>query len=262
MMSYKKLLVTREDHIANLMLNHPENLNAMDLEMQEDLLKALLALSKDPEVRVIIISGAGRAFSSGGDIQAMRDSLEDDVYTIMKNWIRRMHFLEMQIRTVRKPVIASVQGVASGSGFNLALSCDLVLASEDARFSQTFVKLGLPSDGTYFLPRVVGLLKANELMFLGEEIDAAEALKWGIVNRVVPAGRLQEETLALARRLGSGPTEAIGHIKSLVNRSFYQSLDTHLQEECEAIAQTSLSQDFGEGVRAFLEKRDPNFQGR
>lgn len=260
-MAYKKILVEQDDFVVRLILNRPEYLNAMDLEMQEELLKALLALSKDPQVRVIVLKGAGRAFSSGGDIHVMKESLGQDVHRIMKNWIQRMHLLEMQVRTIRKPVIAGVHGAVSGSGFNLALSCDLVIAADNARFSQTFVRLGLTSDGTYFLPRVVGMLKATELMFLGEEIDAEEARSLGIVNRVVPLDQLEAETNALAHRLGSGPTEALGRIKSLVNKSFYQSLDKHLQEECELIAETANTKDFEEGVNAFLEKREPRFTG-
>ncbi|MBI4446998.1 MAG: enoyl-CoA hydratase/isomerase family protein [Acidobacteria bacterium] len=260
-MLYKKILHEQEGFIARLVLNRPETLNAMDLEMQEELLRALLAISKDPAIRVIVLKGAGRAFSSGGDIQAMKESLGADIYQIMKDWIQRMHLLEMQIRTIRKPVIASVHGIASGSAFNLALSCDLVIAAEDVRFAQSFVSLGLTSDGTYFLTRVVGTLKAAELMFLGEEIHAAEARQLGIVNRVVPLQELESETRRLAMRLGSGPTEALGRIKSLINKSFFQTLDKHLQEESELIAETARTRDFQEGVMAFLEKRAPQFKG-
>lgn len=261
-MPYNKILVEQDDFIVRLVLNRPETLNAMDLEMQEELLKALLGISKDPKVRVIVLKGAGRAFSSGGDIHVMKDSLRKDVYRIMKNWIQRMHLLEMQIRTIRKPVIAGVHGVASGSGFNIALSCDLVIAADNTRFSQSFVRLGLTSDGTFFLPRVVGILKATELMFLGDEIDALQAQTLGIVNKVVPLDKLEEETTQLAQRLGTGPTEALGRIKSLVNKSFYQTLDRHLQEECELIAETANTRDFEEGVTAFLEKREPRFKGQ
>ncbi|MBI3940987.1 MAG: enoyl-CoA hydratase/isomerase family protein [Acidobacteria bacterium] len=261
-MAYRKIQVERSDFIVRLVLNSPENLNAVDLEMQEELLKELLAISKDASVRVIILKGAGRAFSSGGDIHVMRESLDKDVYGIMKNWIQRAHLLEMQIRTIRKPVIASVHGVASGIGFNLALCSDLVVAAENARFSQSFIRLGLPADGTYFLPRVVGTLKATELMFLGEEIDARQALSLGLVNRLVPWEELEEETTSLALRLGAGPTDALGRMKDLINKSFYQPLNQHLQEESEMIAESAKTGDFKEGILAFLEKREPRFQGK
>ncbi len=261
-MSYRKILLERDDFIARLILNYPENLNAMDLEMQEELLKALLSLSKDSAIRVIVLKGAGRTFTAGGDIHLMNESLGKDVYGVMKNWIQRMHLLELQMRTIRKPVIASVEGVASGIGFSLALSCDLVLAAENARFNQSIIRLGLTSEGTYFLPRVVGILKAAELMFLGEEIDAHQARDLGIVNWVVPTEKLEEETDRLARRLGNGPTDALGRIKALLNKSFSQSLNQHLQEECEMIAQSATGKNFEEGVKAFLEKREPKFQAK
>ena len=250
------------DQIATLALNRPDTLNAIDLQMLDEMLRALFEATKDSNVRVIIVRGNGRAFSSGGDIRVMEEMLRGDTEAFMRKWIDRVHLLEMQLRTISKPVIASIQGVASGQGFNLALACDLRIAAVGATFNQSWVHLGLTSEGTYFLPRLVGVGKATELFFTGDDISARDALKWGIVNRVVPDDRLEEETLAFARRMAAGPTEALGRIKLLINSSHKNLLDEHLSQETALIAETTRSEDFKEGVRAFLEKRKPNFKGR
>ena len=152
----------------------------------------------------------GELSSSGGDIKVIEQILKEDAYTFMRDWIRRVHLLEMQLRTIPKPVIASIQGVASGQGMNLALACDLRLAAESARFNQSFGRLGLTSEGTYFLPRLVGTGKATELFFTGETLTAADALSLGIVNRVVPDAELQAETARWASKDGSRPNRSAG----------------------------------------------------
>jgi 2-(1,2-epoxy-1,2-dihydrophenyl)acetyl-CoA isomerase len=210
---------------------------------------------------VIILRGEGRAFSSGGDIKVMENILDRDAYTFMRNWIKRVHLLEMQLRTIPKPVIASIRGVASGQGMNLALACDLRIASESASFNQSFVRLGLTSEGTYFLPRLVGVGKATELFFLGDTISATEALALGILNRVVADEQLETETQAWAERLAGGATEALGRTKLLINSGYKNQLDQHLAQESALIAETARTDDFHEAVKAFLEKRDPEFRG-
>jgi 2-(1,2-epoxy-1,2-dihydrophenyl)acetyl-CoA isomerase len=191
----------------------------------------------------------------------MENILDQDAYTFMRDWIKRVHLLEMQLRTIPKPVIASIQGVASGQGMNLALACDLRIASESASFNQSFVNLGLTSEGTYFLPRLVGVGKATELFFTGESVPAAEALALGIVNRVVPDAKLVDETMKWAQRMAQGPTEALGRTKLLINSGYRNQLDQHLAEESLLIAETARSEDFREAVKAFIEKRDPQFRG-
>ena len=247
--------------IATLTMNRPEYLNAINLEMLDEMLRALFSCTNNRDVRVIIIRGEGRAFSSGGDIKVMEHIIDQDAYTFMRDWIKRVHLLEMQLRTIPKPVIASIQGIASGQGMNLALACDLRIASESAAFNQSFTNLGLTSEGTYFLPRLVGVGKATELFFTGETIQAAEALSLGIVNRVVPEDRLVAETLAWAEKMAVGPTEALGRTKLLINSGYRNQLDQHLAQESELIAETAKSSDFREAVKAFIEKRDPRFHG-
>lgn len=259
---YKTIRFSLDRGIATLTLNRPENLNAIDLEMLDELLRAIFGCTNNSDARVIIVRGEGRAFSSGGDIKVMERMLDEDAYTFMRNWIHRVHLLEMQLRTIPKPVIASIHGIASGQGMNLALACDLRIASESASFNQSFVKLGLTSEGTYFLPRLVGVGKATELFFTGDTLTASEALSLGIVNRVVPDDKLEEETLRWAARMAGGPTEALGRTKLLINSGYRNQLDQHLAQECTLIAETARSSDFKEAVRAFLEKRDPDFRGK
>src|SRR5215468_8095987 len=185
-MDTKTIRFSIERGIATLTMNRPENLNAINLQMLDEMLRAIFGCTNNHEVRVVILRGEGRAFSSGGDIKVMENILDRDAYTFMRDWIKRVHLLEMQLRTIPKPVIASVHGIASGQGMNLALACDLRIAAESASFNESFVRLGLTSEGTYFLPRLVGVGKATELFFTGDALSAAEALQLGLVNRVVP----------------------------------------------------------------------------
>jgi len=260
-MEYKCIQFSVENQVGTLSMNRPENLNAINLEMLDEMLRAIFEATKDRDVRAIILKGNGRAFSSGGDIRVMEEMMTGDTETFMKNWITRVHLLEMQLRTIRKPVIASVHGVASGQGFNLALACDLRIASESASFNQSWVQLGLTSEGTYFLPRLVGVGKATEMFFSGDSISAGDAHRWGIINRVAPDDELEAETIAWATRMASGPTEALGRIKLLINSSHKNLLDVHLAQESELIAETTRTADFKEGVQAFLDKREPRFKG-
>ena len=260
-MDFKTIRFSLDRGIATLTMNRPEYLNAINLEMLDELLRAIFGCTNNREVRVIILRGEGRAFSSGGDIKVMEQMMDQDAYAFMQNWIHRVHLLEMQLRTIAKPVIASIQGVASGQGMNMALACDLRIASESASFNQSFVRLGLTSEGTYFLPRLVGVGKATELFFTGESIDAAQALSLGILNRVVPDDKLEEETMKWAERMAAGPTEALGRTKLLINSGYKNQLDQHLAQESALIAETARTGDFKEAVKAFIEKRDPHFHG-
>jgi 2-(1,2-epoxy-1,2-dihydrophenyl)acetyl-CoA isomerase len=260
-MDTKTIRYSIEHGSATLTMTRPENLNAINLEMLDEMLRAIFGCTNNRDVRVIILRGEGRAFSSGGDIKVMENILDRDAYTFMRDWIKRVHLLEMQLRTIPKPVIASIRGVASGQGMNLALACDLRIAAESASFTQSFVRLGLTSEGTYFLPRLVGVGKATELFFMGDTISAREALAIGILNRVVADDQLETETQAWADRLAGGATEALGRTKLLINSGYKNQLDQHLAEESALIAETARTEDFREAVKAFLEKRDPEFRG-
>ena len=223
-MTYKCLLYEVKDGIATLTLNRPERLNALGDTLREDLQDAVTRASDDPEVRVMIVTGAGKGFCSGGDVKAMSERKESGSgRPILEKVAPGRDRTVLAFRDSPKPVIAAVNGAAAGAGMNLALCCDMRLASTAAKFAQAFVRRGLHPDwgGTYFLPRVIGTAKAAELIFTGEVIDAQEALRLGIVSAVHPPEELMPAALALARKIADGPPIAI----RLAKRSIYHNLD-------------------------------------
>jgi len=264
-MTYKCLIYELKDGIATLTLNRPERLNALGDTLRDDLQDAVTRASEDPEVRVMIVTGAGKGFCSGGDVKAMSERKESGSgRPILEKVAPGRDRTVLALRDAPKPVIAAVNGAAAGAGFNLALCCDIRLASTAAKFSQAFVKRGLHPDwgGTYFLPRVVGTAKACELIFTGAIIDAEEALKLGIVSAVHQPEELMPAALALARRIADGPPIAI----RLAKRGIYHNLECDLRQalEYETFAQNICyeTEDAAEGIRAFVEKRAPSFRGR
>ncbi len=263
-MTYKCLQYDVQDRIATLTLNRPERLNALGDTLREDLYAAVTTSAADPNVGVLVITGAGRGFCSGGDVKSMnereqtgeRPSASDRFAPLRDRIILAM-------RDCPKPVIAAVNGAAAGAGMNLALACDMRIASSAAQFSQAFVKRGIAPDwgGSWLLPRVVGTAKACELIFTGETIDAAEALKLGIVNAVVAPDELMAETYKLARKIADGPPVAIALSKRAIHHN--QDVDLRAGLEFETFAQGLCreTEDSKEGVRAFMEKRAPVFRG-
>ena len=259
-----QILVSEDSGIVTITLNRPERLNAFIGHMRRDLGEAIEEAGSDPDVRVIVVTGAGRAFCAGGDVNFMAELVERNDSEEFARLLGAARRVILAVRHTPKPVIASINGPASGAGFNLALACDLRIASADATFSQSFVKIGFHPDwgGTYFLPRMVPSNIACELFFLGEPISAQQALDLHLVNRVVPAGQLEAETRALAERLRDGAAVSIAAAKQAVYASEQDTLDRMLQYEVDAQMRCFASADGHEGVRAFLEKRPPNFQGR
>jgi enoyl-CoA hydratase/carnithine racemase len=264
-MTYQCLLYDVKDGIATLTLNRPERLNALGDSLRDDLLDAVTRASADHEVRVMIVTGAGKGFCAGGDVKAMNEAKEDrrERPLIEKIAPSRDRTL-LAMRDAPQPIIAAVNGAAAGAGMNLALGCDIRIASTAAKFSQAFVRRGLHPDwgGTYFLPRVVGMAKACELIFTGDIIDAAEALRLGLVSQVVAPEALMPTANDLARKIATGPPIAV----RLAKRALYHSVDSDLRAalEFETFAQNvcSETEDAREGIRAFVEKRAPVFQGR
>jgi len=260
---YEHILSTESKSILTITLNRPDKLNAFIGHMRRDLAETLEHAGSDRSIRVVIITGAGRAFCAGGDIAFMAELMhrrDSEEFARILGAGRRVI---TAIRQMTKPVIASINGPASGAGCNLAFACDLRIAANTASFSQSFAKVGLHPDwgGTYFLPRLVTLNKACEMFFLGETIDAAEAARLGIVNQVVAPEELEAATLQLAERLRAAPPIALAAAKHAVYMSEKAELEEMLRYETEAQLRCFESDDGHEGVKAFLEKREPKFTG-
>ena len=261
-MNYNTIIVEKEEGVATVTLNRPDKLNALTPKMLEELEAATEELAHDNDVKVVVITGAGRAFCAGADLDHPIFNMTEpaDVKEVMQ----KFHQIPLNIRKIPKPVIASVNGAAVGAGCNYALACDIVIASETARLGEVFVNIGLHPDcgGTYHLPRLVGTAKACELLFTGKIIDAKEAERIGLVNQVVAADQLETVTKELALSLAKGPFLAI----SMMKTSIYQGLEMDLASVLEREAATQsiciLTDDCKEGISAFKEKRKPIFKGR
>ena len=260
---YEHLLISENEGILTITLNRPEKLNAFIGHMRRDLAEALEHAGSDRGVRVVVVTGAGRAFCAGGDVAFMAELMQRRDSEEFSRILGAGRRVILAIRQMTKPVIASINGPASGAGCNLALACDLRIASSAATFSQSFAKVGLHPDwgGTYFLPRLVTPNKACEMFFLGDSIDAAEAGRLGIVNQVVTPEELEAVTLQLAERLRGSPPIALAAAKHAVYMSQTAELEEMLRYETEVQLRCFESDDGHEGVQAFLERREPKFTG-
>jgi enoyl-CoA hydratase/carnithine racemase len=264
-MTYECLLYEVKDAIATLTLNRPERLNALGGTLRDDLFDAVTRAAADSDVRVIVLTGSGKGFCAGGDVKAMNEAKEGQRERPLLDKIAPLRDRTLlAMRDAPQPIVAAVNGAAAGAGMNLALACDIRIASSAAKFSQAFVKRGLHPDwgGTYFLPRTVGMAKACELIFTGAVIDAAEALRLGIVSQVVAPEELLPTVHGLARAIAAGPPIAI----RLAKRGLYRNAESDLRTalEYETFAQNACfeTEDAREGIRAFVDKRAPVFRGR
>jgi 2-(1,2-epoxy-1,2-dihydrophenyl)acetyl-CoA isomerase len=265
-MSYETVDLRIDNGVAEITLNRPERLNAWNAQFGDDLRAALLTDAADPAVRAVLVTGAGRGFSSGADLKEMLEqgSAGGQVPDVGDMLRKRYHPIIKGIRELPKPVVAAVNGPAVGIGCSLALACDLIWAAESAIFGLAFVNIGLVPDGgsTFLVPVAAGKARALEMALLGEPISAAQALDWGLVNRVVPDGDLLEEARALAARLAQGPTRSYANSKRALNNSFMRIMDEQLDLEADIQGEMVQTADFVEGVSAFVEKRDPRFTGK
>jgi 2-(1,2-epoxy-1,2-dihydrophenyl)acetyl-CoA isomerase len=254
--------------VATLTMNRPDARNALSLEMRSGMHEFLDKHEFDDSVRCVIIKGAGDHFMAGGDVksfaQMAKEQSPEELRTHFLHRIHDLHGFVSAMRRFPKPIIASVRGAAAGAGVSLAAACDLIIASEDAFFTLAYCHIGISPDGsaTYSLPRMVGVKKAMEMVLLGDRLDAEAMAAAGLVNKVVPAAALDEETAKLAGRLAKGPTRAYSHAKRLMYASINNQLEHQLQLEAEAFADCAGSEDFREGVSAFVEKRKAVFKGR
>jgi 2-(1,2-epoxy-1,2-dihydrophenyl)acetyl-CoA isomerase len=259
-----ELIVERDGNVEIITLNRPEVLNALTYGMVRGLGDLLEEAQFDDSVRAVVITGTGRAFSTGADLTG-KGSTREDAYKPLGMRITTFGYSRMitAMWSLEKPVIGAINGTAAGASCNFALSCDMIIAADTAKFIQVFVRRGLVADagGTYFLPRLVGLPKAKELMFLGEDLTAAKALEIGLIYKVVPAEKLMEESLELAQRLAKGPTRAIGMMKTMLNKSFESDILTALDREATLQGMATSTEDVVEGVTSFLAKRSPEFRG-
>lgn len=259
-MTYECLLYGVQDCIATITLNRPDVFNAFNDQQSYDLQDALKQVARDENVRVVVLTGAGKAFSSGQDLKAIATANNRDLSDSLE---KRYNPIIRAMRNLPKPIICKLNGVAAGAGCSLALACDLVVASSAASMIEVFVNVGLVLDSgsSFFLPRAVGSLKAFELSTLGSKVSAEEALQLGMVNKVVAPEELEATVAELAARYAAAPTKAVGLIKKMLNKSFSSTLNEMLDYEayCQKIAGNS--EDYREGITAFNEKRKPQFKG-
>jgi 2-(1,2-epoxy-1,2-dihydrophenyl)acetyl-CoA isomerase len=261
--SYATLIWERSGPVGRLTLNRPETLNAWTAEFGSELRSVIEGEASEESVRAVLITGAGRGFSSGADLKAGFEAAEDGRPDIRTELRDIYHPALAGLRRLPKPVLAAVNGPAVGIGCSLALACDLVMAGESAFFSLAFVNIGLMPDGgsTAFVPPAVGKARAFQMALLGERISAAQALAWGLINWVHPDDRLMDEASALAERLAAGPTRSYASAKQALNRFIYGDLDAQLELEAELQHALGRTSDFVEGAAAFVEKRPPAFTG-
>jgi 2-(1,2-epoxy-1,2-dihydrophenyl)acetyl-CoA isomerase len=253
-MDFETILFDKEGSVARIILNRPDAMNALNNRMREELVSAIDWVERDAELKVLVMTGKGKAFCAGGDVKGMGTQ---------ERPINPSQII-IRLANLEKPVISAVNGVAAGGGCNLALAGDIILASDQARFIQSFVRIGLIPDwgGMYFLPRLVGMAKAKELMFTGETIDAKEAERIGLVSRVIPMGEFETIVDSLAKKLAKGPPRSLSLIKKILNWGQQSDLKTVMELEYLAQGICRETEDHKEGLKAFKEKREPNFTGK
>jgi 2-(1,2-epoxy-1,2-dihydrophenyl)acetyl-CoA isomerase len=262
-MAYQALRYEVKDAIATLTLNRPDAYNALNLTLGRELFHATLEADEDPSVRCIVVTGAGKAFCAGGDVKDFAEA-GDRVGVVIKELTSYLHGAVSRLARTAKPVIMGVNGIAAGGGMSFALSGDLVVAAESAKFTMAYSRIAASPDGSssYFLPRLIGLRRALELHYTNRVLTAREALDWGLVNRVHPDAEFPGALAALARELAAGPTLAFGRAKLLFHQSTQESLETQMELEAQAIAASGHTEDFQAGVKAFAAKQPVSFRGR
>ena len=262
MSKYNLLDFKIDGGVATLILNRPDAANAFNLELATELNHAAIICQHNPNIRAVVLTGNGKLFSAGGDLSVMSEA-GDQVDAVLKQLTDQLHAAFSTLMRMRAPLIVAVNGSAAGIGLSLALIGDITIASEKASFTLAYTAAGLSPDGgaTYLLPKVIGIKRAREMMITNRKLTAAEALEWGMVNQVVAPEALLDETMTLAKSIAQGPTNAFGSVKSLVLSGFNESLESQMVLEVEALAKNAMSEDGQEGIKAFLHKHQPSFNG-
>ena len=263
-MNFEHILFTVEDGVATLSLNRPEQLNSFNTKMHNEVREALKHVRQNSAVRVLLLTGEGRGFCAGQDLSDRNVAPDSEMPDLGESIDKFYNPLIRSLRDLPVPVICAVNGVAAGAGANIPLACDLVLAARSASFIQAFCKIGLIPDsgGTWTLPRLIGTARAKALMLLGERLSAEQAEQWGLIYRAVDDEALRDEALKLARHLATQPTYGLSLIKRGLNASLNNSLDEQLELERDLQRLAGRSEDYREGVAAFMDKRTPVFKGR
>jgi 2-(1,2-epoxy-1,2-dihydrophenyl)acetyl-CoA isomerase len=261
-MSKKKVLMEKRDGIARITLNRPDESNPMDNEGIKLLFDYAIEIDEDPSIRAVLLTATGDFFSSGGDLKFFHENA-DRVAHLLKEGTTYLHAAQSRFARMAAPVVIAINGIAAGGGASLAFCGDIVLAAESASFTMGYTAAGLSPDGssTYYLPRLAGLRRAQELFLTNRRFSAAEAAEWGLVTRVVPDEKLMEEAEALVTKLAAGPTQAFGSVKALLADTFQNPIETQIELETRHIAANGKGHDGREGVAAFVAKRKPEFKG-
>jgi enoyl-CoA hydratase/carnithine racemase len=259
-----KVILKKENGIGVVILNDPEHRNILSVPMVEALEKYLDECNTDPEIRVVVLRGAGKAFSAGGNLNAMKERVDTGNAKAYGEGVGKLGKAAVKIRHLRKPVIASIHGAAAGGGLNLALACDFRVVAQETKLVFSFANIGLIPDlgGPLPLLRSIGVARTTELLMTGRMFSAAEALDWGLINEVVPLDQLEAATMRLAAKLAGGATVSYGYIKAMINQLAFHDLEAEIRNEAEYQAICAATADHKEGVYAFLEKRTPVFRGK
>lgn len=262
MADFQTLRFEQNDGIATITLNRPEAANGLNCAMGLELMQAAIACDENPAIRAVILTGEGKMFSAGGDLKEFA-SFGDEISIKLKELTTHLHAAVSRFSRMEKPLIVAVNGMAAGAGFSMAVCGDYVFSSQSAKYTMAYTAAGLSPDGSssYFLPRLIGMRKTQELMLTNRRLTAEEALEWGLVNEVVADDELADSAMEFAKTLANGPTKAYGQVKKLLLTSFDNSLETQMEFEARGIAAMAQTEDGKEGIASFLEKRKPSYKG-
>ena len=263
-MQFENILFQKAAQVATITLNRPGSYNAMNYGLLNDLAKALEICADDDDTRAVILTGAGKAFCSGGDVAAFREEIETNPSDPLRQLIKILNVCILSIRTLPKPVVAAVNGPVGGGGMSLMAACDLRICLSSARFRQAYTNLGLVPDGAWALMvgRLIGFGRAQELVFLDPVFTVEQALAWGLINQIIEDGDLQRVAMELTMKLANGPTRAFAIAKENFNHSMLDLLERQLERERSGMIRAGKTADYKEGLRAFFEKRSPVFSGK